>query len=227
MVNKRLYLIPVKDACNASCTFCYMKEKLVDPDKAQLIDFERLKTMILPVIDEFQEVELTGGGEPLLHPKINDIIQFFKDNNKYVKLYSNGFKLKNIPVIDEINISRVHWNSKINNQFYQSKFQNDLDKTLNHYQTFAKKIRMQTILLKGAIDTKEKLEEFISKHEDRVDTFMVRTLFTKCALDKEKFVDYFPLKHPKLVYDKTLDNYDRDLFFMGSDCTLHDDFQYE
>jgi molybdenum cofactor biosynthesis enzyme MoaA len=202
-----------------------MKEKTVDPLKPEFIDVEQLRKAVAGIKDEFSEVEFTGGGEPLLHKRIGEIIQLF--DSKYTKLYTNGFMLKDIPKISEVNISRVHWDSAINNVFYQSNQQNELEVALDHYASIAGRIRMQTILMKGAIDTQDKLEEFIARFEDRVDVFMVRTLFSKCGLDKDKFVDYFNYQHPKLVYDTTLDDYSRDLFFIGSDAVLHNDFQYE
>ena len=140
-------------------------------------------------------------------------------------MYTNGFLLIDL-AINEINISRVHWDSQINNDHYRSKSQNDLNETLDHYQKYAGKIRMQTILLKGAIDNQEKALEFISNYEDKVDVFMFRTLFPKTDLEKQNFVPYFEINHPKVKIDKTLDNYDKDVYFVDSAGTLYDHFHY-
>ncbi|NMB69706.1 hypothetical protein GYA27_00685 [candidate division WWE3 bacterium] len=202
-----------------------MKEKAIDKDKPRFINPMQLHNVISPIWQEFEEIEITGGGEPILHPEINDIINLF--TGKYRKIYTNGFLLKYLPKFEEVNISRVHWDSNINNTFYRSIFQNELDDVINHYRRIAQKIRIQTILLKGALDTKEKIMEFIERYEDKVDIFMFRTLFPKCKLEKDKFVPYPEgLKHPKIKLDATLDSYKRPLFFVNTDCMIHKTFKY-
>jgi len=223
---KRLYLIPARDACNSDCSFCYMKEREPDLSKPQFIDADKMEKIIDGVRGQIGEVEITGGGEPLLHPRLGEIISAFGKRNIYVKLYTNGFLLKDLPRVEEVNISRVHWDSKINNRFYRSPHQNELREVLNHYKSLAKKIRMQIILMKGAIDCQSKALEFIRRYEDRVDIFMFRTLFPKCSLEKDKFVDYFAINHPQAKIDRTLDSYDRELLFLDSGCALSDKFDY-
>jgi molybdenum cofactor biosynthesis enzyme MoaA len=200
-----------------------MKEKEIDYKKPQFIDVSKLEKAISG-IDDFEEVEITGGGDPLLHKDIQEIINLFR--GKYVKLYTEGFLLKEISGIDELNLSRVHWNSSINNFFYRSKLQNELDETLNFYRPKVGKIRMQTILIKGAIDSIEKIKEFVTIYENKVDIFMFRELFPACSLEKDKFVGYFDFSHPKVMFDRTLDSYSRDLYFIESDSVVHNDFQY-
>lgn len=221
---RRLYLVPVKDLCNASCSFCYMKEKDKDLSRPNFISVKELSKSLKSIDNKFDEVEITGGGDPILHPEINKIINLFPD--KYSKMYTNGFKLKEIDNLNEINISRVHPDSKINNKFYNSRVHNELDKVLDFYRSRVDKIRMQTILLRGAIDSEDKALEFILKYEDRVDEFMFRTLFSKCSLEKENFVSYFSINHPKARLDKTLDDYSRDLFFVDTTSKIYNDFKY-
>jgi len=223
---RRLYLIPVRDACNSNCSFCYMKAKKQDISKPQFIDPNKLEHIVDEIIADIKEVEITGGGEPLLHPNISDIINIFIKRGIYTKLYTNGFLLKDTPKIDEVNISRVHWDSDINKRFYRSHNQNELNQVLDHYTKLSGKIRMQTILLKGAIDSEDKALEFIKKHEDKVTTFMFRTLFRSCPLEQQNSVRYFSINHPKAKLDFTLDSYDRKLYFLNTDCQLLDYFDY-
>jgi molybdenum cofactor biosynthesis enzyme MoaA len=202
-----------------------MKERAPNKTIPPFIPIGKLKRKIQPILENFDEVEITGGGEPVLHPQIQEILNIFK--NKYIKMYTNGFSFKPIPKIDEINISRVHWDSNINKAFYRSDMQNDLEDVIRYYKKYAKKIRIQTILLKGAIDTREKILEFVSKFEKDVDTFMFRTLFPSCNLEKDRFVDYpEDINHPKVKLDTTLDNYDRDLYFVNTDCEIYNKFIY-
>src|SRR3989344_1498299 len=106
---KRMYVIPVRNVCNADCSFCYMKEKknLSGP---QFMNVSKLERKVKNLFGQFNEAEITGGGDPTLHPEINRIIKFFMENRVYTKMYTNGFLLREIEKIDEINISRVHFN---------------------------------------------------------------------------------------------------------------------
>ncbi len=159
--------------------------------------------------------------------EIQQVIDIFTKREVYTKMYTNGIVLKDIPFLHEVNISRVHWDSSINQQFYRANKERELIEILEHYRPRVSKIRLQTILLKGAIDSEEKIREFVSRYENIVDVFMFRTLFPSCSLEKDKFVDYPLMSHPKVKFDTTLDNYNRDLFFVGSDCKLKHAFDYE
>lgn len=224
--DRRLYLVPVREACNANCTFCYMDEKAIDYKKPQLIPLEKLAEVVADIKGKFNEVEITGGGDPTLHPKLPKILSLFEGT--YRKMYTNGFYLRELPPFEEVNLSRVHWDSEINNTFYRSRWQNDIGEAIKHYRDLTQKIRIQTVLIKGAIDTKEKLLEFVSRYEDAVDIFMFRTLFPKCSLEKDKIVSYEGVfvEHPKVIFDKTLDDYSRSLFFIGTDCKVYNTFQF-
>lgn len=224
----RLYVIPVKKKCNASCSFCYMKDKK-DNVFPEYLSIEKLQnTLSTNDLSRITSIELTGGGEPTLHPKIQEIISLLKNKipKAKIKMYTNGIKPIHITGINELNISRVHWNSIINNSIMGYKKGADLGDVLSHYRPLVDKIRTQTILLKGSIDSEEKALEFISKYDSLVDVFMFRTLFTKCDRDKEKYVE-FSINHPKVKIDKTLDNYERDLLFINSNGEIFNTFQYE
>ncbi len=224
--DRRLYLVPVREVCNADCTFCYMNEKAVDEQKPQFIRLEKLVENIAPFEGRFNQVEITGGGEPTLHQKLPEILRLFEGT--YRKMYTNGFSLRDLPSFEEVNISRVHGDSQINNRFYRSKSQNDLGLAIDHYRKITEKVRVQTVLLRGAIDSREKLLDFVTRYEERVDVFMFRMLFPKCSLEKAKMVTYEEvfIEHPKVVFDKTLDDYSRPLYFIGTDGKVHETFQF-
>lgn len=219
----RLYLIPVKRVCNSDCVFCFMKQKVVN-NLPEFINIENLEKVVQNL--HYDEVEITGGGEPTLHKKINDIIQTVKKSNVKIKLYTNGFKLVDLKNVDELNISRISHISEVNTLFYKSNSQNDLIDTLKFYRDKVKFIRLQTILIKGGTDTEEKFLEMIEKTENLIDCYMYRTLFTKCDLQKDLFVE-FNVNHKKAVKDLTLDNYTRKLLFINTDCVCHKEFRYD
>lgn len=236
MTPKRLYLVPVRDACNYDCTFCFMKEKEQESSKPQFLNIKNFEDILknkLQINNDINEVEITGGGEPTLHKNLPTIIKLLKNYfpKSYIKLYTNGelTPLYAQP-IDEVNISRVHWDTTISKKFSGVNGpQRSLDDVIGFYRVNAKKVRLQTILLKGAIDSKEEVNKFIQQYESSVDTFMFRTLFSDCNLEQDKFVSYDMFKnitHQKIKLDTTLNTYHRPLYFIGTDCVLHNSFQF-
>ena len=105
----KLYIIPIQSQCNASCIFCITRHR-------QESGFgETLKLNYLNQLNNLniEKIEITGGGEPLLHPQINDIIQ--KSSQKvFTQLYTNGLLLsclsqKSLKSLGKLCISRAHF----------------------------------------------------------------------------------------------------------------------
>jgi len=73
--------------CNFNCSFCSCSNR----DRAEEIDYAYL----IKVLGKFRKlgceaVTITGGGEPLMHPKINEIIKSIKNKGMEVGLTTNG-----------------------------------------------------------------------------------------------------------------------------------------
>jgi organic radical activating enzyme len=158
-------------------------------------------------LDEYgiTEIEITGGGEPMLHPDIQQIVDITGGDRK-VKLYTNGMKLRPITGIDEINVSRCHWNTTVNNEIYRARRPTDLTDVLEYYRPLVGTIRMQILLLRGYVDSPERMLEFVERHSDLVDTFMFRTLFSRSDRIRELYAEV-TLDHPKVKMDTTSDTY--------------------
>lgn len=80
--------------CNLSCSFCSCGKR----NKKQELAFMQLRRLA----DDLEEmgceaVTITGGGEPLLHQDIYDIIQMFCEHNLQVGFVTNGLLLKRAP----------------------------------------------------------------------------------------------------------------------------------
>lgn len=80
--------------CNQNCKFCSCSKR----NKNLEMDFELAKK----IIDKFAQlgtksVTITGGGEPLLYPKINELIDYFYKKQIKVGMVSNGRVLHTIP----------------------------------------------------------------------------------------------------------------------------------
>jgi len=78
--------IEVTNRCNFSCPMCqrgFLEVKIAD------MDFS-LYQKIIDRLEGIKEVTLTGWGEPLLHPKIVEMIEYAKRKGMRVSLTSNG-----------------------------------------------------------------------------------------------------------------------------------------
>ena len=84
----RVVLEPT-NLCNHNCVFCFYSNFRTDnkvsisPEKLFELaeDFKKMGV---------QSVSLVGGGEPMLHPAIYDLIRWFHDNNILISITTNG-----------------------------------------------------------------------------------------------------------------------------------------
>lgn len=81
------------NACNLNCTFC----SCGDRDKKKQLSLEEIM-WILDVCSErgTKAMTITGGGEPLLHPKINEILRYADKKKIEVGLVTNGTLFKKL-----------------------------------------------------------------------------------------------------------------------------------
>lgn len=82
-------------ACNLRCIMCFQHKALKPGSQAytKMLDLSLFRK-ILDEIEPFHtEINLTGG-EPMMHPKIDEIIKEVKSRNLNLTITLNGFKLK-------------------------------------------------------------------------------------------------------------------------------------
>lgn len=90
------------DECNLNCPFCSNKERL-----GQTFSFDEIKSILL-IFKSMgaKAVEFTGG-EPTLHPDINEIINYAKELKYSIGLKSNGIDIKKH--LDTFTIQNLTW----------------------------------------------------------------------------------------------------------------------
>jgi MoaA/NifB/PqqE/SkfB family radical SAM enzyme len=96
-------------ACNLHCVMC---PRHFEGTPQGTLSLEVFRERILPVLGRFNYVHLTGWGEPLVHPKIAEIVRLSKSAGCWVCFTTNGLLLKSTLVqelleaeIDLVNIS--------------------------------------------------------------------------------------------------------------------------
>ena len=93
--------IDVINLCDHRCNFCWHWSYDMIDDNAQFegwkdwikerLDFQIFKDTIdgLVELGDCEEIQIGGGGEPLLHPNIHEMIGYVKENNLSCKLITN------------------------------------------------------------------------------------------------------------------------------------------
>ncbi|HDZ17439.1 hypothetical protein LCGC14_0957970 [marine sediment metagenome] len=91
----------ITNECNLGCEKCYYR---TSSDPHQQLSLEQMSSLF----QEWEKYDLTsiaiGGGEPLLHPEISEIIQLAKEMGFFIAVTTNGTVLKSITP-DRIHIS--------------------------------------------------------------------------------------------------------------------------
>lgn len=89
--------------CNLNCPFCSCDSR----NRNEKLSYKDIKTIMVKAKNcGCKAVTITGGGEPLLHPKINSIINFINSLDIKIGLVTNGTQLHKLS--DE-SINHLTW----------------------------------------------------------------------------------------------------------------------
>ena len=89
----RLLQVEPAIACNLDCVMCPWREITKNPQNRGLMS-EKVWAAIRPYLSEVNSVDFTGGGEPLLQPKLEEWIAEAKNAGCETGFLSNGLLLK-------------------------------------------------------------------------------------------------------------------------------------
>jgi organic radical activating enzyme len=106
----KLYVLPVERFCNANCGFCITKvrEKTGILCEKEYLAIDSLKKTLEKY--NVSKIEITGGGEPTLHPDIESILEICTNQAK-TQMYTNGAlasRVNNLEKLSNLSISRAH-----------------------------------------------------------------------------------------------------------------------
>ena len=222
----KCYILPTINACNCNCIFCISKSR----------DFSRFPTF-LQFDDKFKEninllerrgikrFEITGGGEPLLNKDIQLMIDYIKEviPDSYIKLYTNGYTKTLINNIDEIDISISSFDDSINNNFMQPSKSYPIKDILSEYFTIKCKKRLSIVVMKGGIDTPEKLHNLITQTEYMIDEYVVRTMYKGAPSYSDLYVD-FEYEKDNVVWERNNTGTSPNNLILATDNCFYSDF---
>lgn len=229
MINK-CYIIPVQKKCNCNCQFCISKSRNYNKD----IEFLEINSNFLSSLEilkkrGIKKFEITGGGEPLLHNNIDVITKLIKTviPNSYIKLYTNGNISREIEDVDEINISVVHYDFRINDKFMGINHGISIDEKLDYFiNNCDSKLRLSIPLMKGAIDSKDELDKFLEETKYWACEYVVRTLYPGCPNYEKLYVD-FDYKDDRVVFERDNNVSDFSSIVLWSDGKLYTDWNLD
>jgi MoaA/NifB/PqqE/SkfB family radical SAM enzyme len=163
----KLYVLATGSNCNAHCKFCITKYRNLPND---LLDISKLKKVLRE--NQFEKIEITGGGEPGLHPKINEIVEICSSYAP-TQIYTNGtYKpqgaTKNLIAIC---ISRAHHDQQENRRIM------GVDSDLAYYKRLGLPIKLSLILHQSGVHTEPEIINYLDWAKDFASKVVIRQLF--------------------------------------------------
>lgn len=85
--------VALTEICNLKCKFCSVANR----EKKYTLDYD----VLVKATEDFinlgtRTVEITGGGDPLLYPRINEYLQFLVEKGMEIGIITNGININSI-----------------------------------------------------------------------------------------------------------------------------------
>jgi MoaA/NifB/PqqE/SkfB family radical SAM enzyme len=160
--------------CNLNCDFCYQKS--YKKTKQLDLDFDDLSIIHKNINYFFKPKIHIFGGEPTLHPKFSEIVNFFEKNKYKVYLTTNGTRLNEfmniLTNLKEINVS-------LNSNDYEE---------IIEYADKLKRKSSARINLTYVLQSTEKINKIIKKMKNtKIDSLiLLHLLFNKADINNIK-----------------------------------------
>jgi len=151
----KMYVIPTELACNARCAFCITKfRKTADTQFLALSDLsDALKRF------ELEKIEITGGGEPTLHPDISEVIERCSDKTR-TQMYTHGANLEgsgNLNRLETLCVSMAHYDEGENRRIM------GVNPEFHVLRSLSVPIKFSLLIHKSGIHTREELLKYLDK----------------------------------------------------------------
>jgi molybdenum cofactor biosynthesis enzyme MoaA len=185
--------------CNAKCKFCIYADDASKYNEKKFVEI--LKEMTSKI--KIRKIAISGGEPTLYWNNFKNIINHAKEwsPDSELSMNTDGFRLKKLfddpdyKLFDHIHISRHHWDDKINDEIFGTKTPTGEElKEIASLGTTDHQIQFRTNLIKGYIDTKEKVFEFLDwSNEVGINTTGLVSLMPVNDYSKDNFI-WFHIK---------------------------------
>jgi MoaA/NifB/PqqE/SkfB family radical SAM enzyme len=193
------FSIVLPGKCNGNCGFCFWKESSACENYIQ-----NLKETINNLPEQFYQLSLTGG-EPTLSPYFSDILENI-DTDRWLNtvLTTNGVNLKKFihqleGKIQHVNISRHHYDDKINESIFESKSvpsANFLKKLVKELNDVGIDVTYSAVITEH-LNNKDEIKKFIkfAKSHGVNQVFFRKQHGTLDPSEAEKAFEHLPQEH--------------------------------
>ncbi|MBQ2873148.1 MAG: radical SAM protein [Bacilli bacterium] len=131
---KKIYL-EITNACNLNCPFCIKNKR-----KVEYLTFDNYKLIIDKIKNHTKEIYFHILGEPLLHPKIINFIEYANEEGLLVNVTTNGYLINNLKNNDNVHRLNISLHS------YNVSYKIDLDTYLDNIFNTIENIRNKTFV---------------------------------------------------------------------------------
>lgn len=154
-----LYIVPTR-RCNANCPFCAFKADNISFD----IEIFKQRFSELLQIAMIDTVHFTGGEPSLEIDQIKAVCSFIKEVSPLttISVNTNGSFIEDlcsIPELDNISLSRHHYDDKKNNELFGKLNVPNTERLLSLSEK--EKLHLSCNLIKGYIDNEAELLQFL------------------------------------------------------------------
>lgn len=165
----KLYVLPTEKACDGICSFCITKFRELSPKT--FLDLNLLAERLNQL--KVDKIELTGGGEPTLHPHISEIISCCAAK-ALTSMYTHGAHLKKIENAEKLStlcVSIAHYDVKKNKQIM------GVYPDLETIRTLSIPVKFSLLLHRSGIHNQEEFLCYLNWASDFADQIVVRQIF--------------------------------------------------
>lgn len=173
-MNDSVFNIVVSNKCNANCPYCISKQTPEVCKDYSKFNYSKLsKAIKYAVRAGVQTCKLTGkNGDPLCEKSVlGNAARLVRNKFPIIELQTNGISLSNTKWLYDIGvtlvaISCVHYTISENSKLYEARYPHLLDK-IDQIHSSDLSVRLSCTLIKGYIDSAEKIDEFLAYFEDK------------------------------------------------------------
>lgn len=179
---EKLYIVPVATACNAACIFC-ATTTYAPPAKPEMAAVERVLASAGVAADlGVNRFEITGGGEPSLHPRLGFLIGELRRRHpaSRIKIYTNGSRVgQYLRYVDDVVISRCAVDPAENQRLMRIVGGSPkLSLMVESIRAVTDaRIRLSVPLVRGGVDTAHRAVNMALLCRDLVDGLVLRPLY--------------------------------------------------
>lgn len=205
----------ITNRCNFNCSFCSCKKR----NKTQELTYEQIMDVMKTGLGT-EAVTITGGGEPLMHPKINEIINGINSLGIEIGLVTNGTLLHKLDTksLNKLTWCRISSSDELDTQLARIGMSIDdwFDKIENAVSRAKIDWAFSHVVTKPNINLIARIVEFANTHKF-THVRLVNDIFNADKLEKAKTMDKIKNELKLRKIDDSIVNYQkRDVWTKGT-----------